>query len=73
VNLATGANHLNLLQLDDKQCGNCHTSQASLDFDASIPGAHLIRENSTSLPRLVTRVLKVDGANPVTHQPSRSA
>jgi OmcA/MtrC family decaheme c-type cytochrome len=62
VNFATGANHLNLPQIDDKQCGNCHTSQASLDFDASIPGAHLIPSNSAALPGLVTKVLKVDGA-----------
>src|SRR6516165_7873109 len=64
VNFATGANHLNLPQPDDKMCGNCHTSEASLAFDASIPGAHLIPENSTSLPGLVTKVLKVDGATP---------
>src|SRR5579872_3558500 len=55
VNFATGANHLNLPQIDDNQCKGCHTSQASLDFDASIPGAHLIPENSASLPGLVTK------------------
>jgi OmcA/MtrC family decaheme c-type cytochrome len=64
VNFATGANHVNLPQADDNQCAQCHTSQASLDFDASIPGAHLIPENSTSLPGLVTKVLKVDSATP---------
>ena len=62
VNFATGANHVNLPQADDKQCAQCHTAQASLDFDASIPGAHLIPENSTSLPGLVTKVIKVDNA-----------
>jgi OmcA/MtrC family decaheme c-type cytochrome len=66
VNFATGANHVNLPQLDDNQCKNCHTAQASLDFDASIPGAHLIPANSTALPGLVTQVLKVDGATPGT-------
>src|ERR1039458_10038407 len=64
VNFATGANHLNLPQIDDKQCKGCHTSQASMDFDASIPGAHLIPENSASLPGLVTKILHVDGAAP---------
>jgi len=64
VNFATGKNHLDLPQVDDNQCQNCHTSQATLDFDASIPGAHLIPENSSSLPGLVTKVLKVDGATP---------
>ena len=64
VNFATGLNHVNLPQLDDKQCANCHTPQATMDFDASIPGAHLIPENSASLPGLVTKVLRVDNATP---------
>ena len=64
VNLATGLNHLSLPQIDDNQCKDCHTSKANLDFDASIPGAHLIPANSTELPGLVTKVLKVDGATP---------
>jgi OmcA/MtrC family decaheme c-type cytochrome len=64
VNFATGANHVNLPQPDDNLCANCHSSNAVSDFDASIPGAHLIPSNSTSLPGLVTKVLKVDGATP---------
>ena len=64
VNFATGANHVNLPQPDDSMCKNCHTSNAASDFDASIPGAHLIPANSTSLPGLVTKVLKVDNATP---------
>jgi OmcA/MtrC family decaheme c-type cytochrome len=64
VNFATGANHLDLPQIDDNQCKNCHTSKATLDFDASIPGAHLIPENSASLPGLVTKIVKVDGTTP---------
>jgi OmcA/MtrC family decaheme c-type cytochrome len=63
VNFATGLNHVNL-PVDDNQCQNCHWSQAVMDFDASIPGAHLIPENSASLPGLVTKILKVDGATP---------
>jgi len=66
VNFATGANHVNLPQPDDNMCKNCHTSNAVSDFDASIPGAHLIPSNSTSLPGLVTKVLKVDNATPGT-------
>jgi OmcA/MtrC family decaheme c-type cytochrome len=62
VNFSSGLNHVNLPQADDNQCAQCHTSSASLDFDASIPGAHLIPEKSASLPGLVTKVLKVDGA-----------
>jgi len=64
VNFATGLNHLNLPQADDTQCKNCHTPDAVTDMDASIPGAHLIPANSKSLPGLVTKVLKVDGATP---------
>jgi OmcA/MtrC family decaheme c-type cytochrome len=64
VNFATGSNHVNLPQFDDNQCKTCHTSSATLDFDASIPGAHLIPENSASLPGLVAKVLKVDGVAP---------
>jgi len=64
VNFATGLNHVNLPQVDDKLCQNCHTAQANLDFDASIPGAHLIPENSTSLPGLVSQIVKVDNATP---------
>ena len=64
VNFATGANHVNLPQTSDNQCKQCHGSQATLDFDASVPGAHLIPENSTSLPGLVTKVVKVENATP---------
>jgi OmcA/MtrC family decaheme c-type cytochrome len=64
VNFASGTNHVNLPQPDDNQCKSCHPSNAVSDFDASIPGAHLIPENSASLPGLVTKILKVDGATP---------
>ena len=64
VNFATGVNHVNLVEQDDNQCKNCHTPNAVSDLDASIPGAHLIPANSTALPGLVTKVIKVDGATP---------
>src|SRR5208283_2540227 len=57
VNFATGLNHVNLPQPDDSMCKNCHSSNAVSDFDASIPGAHLLPSNSTALPGLVTKVL----------------
>ena len=66
VNLATGLNHMNLPQINDNQCKSCHASQATLDFDASIPGAHLISKNSTSLPGLVNKIISVDGTTPGT-------
>jgi OmcA/MtrC family decaheme c-type cytochrome len=62
VNFATGLNHVNLPQVDDKQCSTCHTPEQTMDFDASISGAHLIPSNSTSLPGLVTKILRVDNA-----------
>ncbi len=64
VNFATGQNHLNLPQPDDNQCAQCHTSTATLDFDASIPGAHVVPSNSTSLPGIVMQIQKVDNAAP---------
>jgi OmcA/MtrC family decaheme c-type cytochrome len=64
VNFATGLNHVNLPVPTDTQCKMCHNSVAAQDFDASIPGAHLIPANSTALPGLVTKVIKVDGATP---------
>ena len=64
VNFATGLNHVNLAQPDDKQCKNCHSATYGSDFDASVPGAHVIPANSTSLPGLVTKVIKVDNATP---------
>ena len=64
VNFATGQNHVNLPQVDDNLCQNCHAPTASMDFDASIPGAHLIPENSASLSGLVLQIIKVDNATP---------
>ena len=64
VNFTTGANHQNLPQIDDSQCQGCHPSTQHLDFDASVPGAHLIPANSKSLPGLVVKVVKVTGTAP---------
>lgn len=41
VNFATGENHVNLPQLDDNACTNCHQPQGELPLDASIMGAHI--------------------------------
>ena len=64
VNLATGVNHVNLPVFSDTQCKACHSSTATGDFDASIPGAHVVANNSTSLPGIVTKIIKVDNAIP---------
>ncbi len=64
VNFATGQNHVNLPQPDDKQCKNCHISQETLPFDASIPGAHDVPKNSPQLPGVVLKILTVQNATP---------
>ena len=60
VNFATGENHVDLPQLSDNQCANCHTPQGELDFDASIMGAHTIPERSRMLPGVKFEIVKVD-------------
>ena len=64
VNFATGQNHVNLPQIDDKQCHGCHVSQETLPFDASIPGAHDVPNNSPSLPGIVLSILNIQNATP---------
>lgn len=49
VNFATGENHLNMPQVSDNQCANCHTPKGEVEFDASIQGAHLDTRLSSSL------------------------
>jgi OmcA/MtrC family decaheme c-type cytochrome len=60
VNFATGLNHANLPQVDDNQCRQCHSSEATADFDLSIPGAHMVASHSKSLPGIVTQIQKVE-------------
>ncbi len=64
VNFASGLNHVNLAEPNDNQCKNCHTPNAISDLDASIPGSHVIPNYSKSLPGLVSKIIKVDGATP---------
>ena len=60
VNFATGANHLNLPQVDDNQCATCHIPKGELDLDASIQGAHVIPNESATAPGIVINLMKVD-------------
>ena len=64
VNFATGEKHVNLPQVSDNQCGQCHIAQGELEFDASIMGAHTIPRFSRDLPGLVLEIVKVDNAVP---------
>jgi len=58
VNFATGANHP-LPEADDSQCSTCHVSTMHTEFDASIPGAHTVPNNSTQLPGIVSKIISV--------------
>jgi OmcA/MtrC family decaheme c-type cytochrome len=64
VNFATGENHVDLPQVSDNQCANCHTPQGELEFDASIMGAHTIPRFSKMLPGTVFNLVRVDNAAP---------
>jgi OmcA/MtrC family decaheme c-type cytochrome len=60
VNFATGKNHVNLPQVSDSQCSQCHTPQGELEFDASIRGAHTVPTESATRPGIVATIIKVD-------------
>jgi OmcA/MtrC family decaheme c-type cytochrome len=52
VNFATGLNHVNLPQMDDSQCTQCHIPQGESEFDASIMGAHTVPDQSKQITGL---------------------
>jgi len=60
VNFATGKNHVNLPQVSDRECKNCHIPQGELEFDASIKGAHTMETQSATRPGLVFDIIKID-------------
>jgi OmcA/MtrC family decaheme c-type cytochrome len=60
VNFATGQNHVNLPQVSDSQCTQCHIPQGELEFDASIIGAHTVPTESLTRPGIVVNIVKVD-------------
>ena len=61
VNFATGEGHVNLPQISDNQCSNCHKPQGEVEFDSSIKGAHSLPRFSPSLPGTVLEILNVSG------------
>jgi OmcA/MtrC family decaheme c-type cytochrome len=60
VNFATGKNHVNLPQSDDRLCSQCHIPSTGQEFDASIMGAHTVPIESSQLAGLVVNIAKVD-------------
>ena len=60
VNFATGQNHVNLPEVSDNQCSQCHIPQSGQEFDASIKGAHTIPAESATRPGIVVAIVKVD-------------
>jgi OmcA/MtrC family decaheme c-type cytochrome len=66
VNFATGQNHAAGFQTDDTQCAQCHDSTMHNEFDASIPGAHTVPNNSTALPGIVMKINSVVSGGPGT-------
>ena len=63
VNFASGLNHVNLPQVTDDHCADCHVPQSDREFDASIKGGHLVATRSQQLPGIVFSLVGVDNAN----------
>ncbi len=59
INWKTGANHAGGLQINDASCANCHESEQEAEFDATIPGAHIVEYKSTQLLGLTMTILSV--------------
>jgi OmcA/MtrC family decaheme c-type cytochrome len=60
TNFATGQNHVNLPQVNDSQCNQCHLPQGELEFDASIMGAHAIPTRTETAPGLNFNIIRID-------------
>jgi OmcA/MtrC family decaheme c-type cytochrome len=64
VNFATGENHVNLPQFDDRMCATCHIPQGEWELDASIKGAHTVANGSATLPGIVLDIQNVTNTAP---------
>ena len=60
VNFATGAGHRDLAQSNDASCGRCHVPQGDSEYDASIGGAHVVANFSSTLEGVVLQIVRVD-------------
>ena len=64
VNFATGKNHVDLPQLSDKDCTQCHLAKSDKEFDASVKGAHTVATRSQQLEGVDFTIMAVDNAKP---------
>lgn len=70
INWVTGENHGpdNLPQTDDSQCASCHAATQTAEWDASVPGAHVLPSDSTQLKGLNISIVEMTnnakGQNP---------
>jgi OmcA/MtrC family decaheme c-type cytochrome len=60
VNFATGAGHVNLPQVNDNQCSQCHIPQGELEYDASITNAHIVATEAPSRPGVNVDIIKIE-------------
>lgn len=65
VDFATGDGHgPGLPQANDERCAMCHSSEMGAEFDTSIPGAHMIDEESSLLTGVIFEILSVTDTAP---------
>ena len=65
VDFETGENHgPGLPQANDENCATCHQATLGSEFDASIPGAHVIEESAPSLSGVNFEILSVTNTAP---------
>ncbi len=64
VNFATGQGHAAGPMANDTQCSQCHTATATSDFDASVPGAHVVPLHSSMLEGIALNIESVANAAP---------
>ncbi len=60
VNFATGANHFDIPEVSDSQCGRCHIPEGEMEYDASILGAHRMERFSRDLPGTVFEIAGIE-------------
>jgi len=64
VNFATGENHAGGVAKDDTKCSLCHWPESDTEYDASIPGAHTVPNNSKQLRNPVWHLLSITDTAP---------